>query len=479
MRRQTSIESSGNDVDGDAMNSDKKSSDTSLTIDKISTMSLGEFKNLLNSALSVPNGADSQCSSDSPRSQSSVDSYRNNQIPQNKRTSTNKSVSSNKASSANKAVSNVSKTNSLPRTKSSGFDSSSGYSTSSLSSDKSKNSPSNTTSTYARTSSARSKTPSGGDSPSTPRSVNTRTNLSSKQSNYSSVGATSAVGSQSKPHSSTFKARSQTSLNSESSSVKLNNAPSIPSRSSSQSSFKSYDSINEMDSYVSDSILKAETNGYVPGRSNDSKSPTEPNYVTNGLANQGSAGYMRSNSYTPCTGAENKAKWAEPRIEIRASSEPKEVVKSELDSGLQPLNVGYVSFSHKENTDLSPSYQFDEELSKIENALKKFESNNDDELNDEKYLKTETPVSKVETSVHQTPVRRPSTPSLIPRPATPKIPRKLSLTTGDDAYSGEKQNENKGRPPTPKKTNIIARAHSSSSSVKAADATKEDRKSVV
>lgn len=47
------------------------------SMDQISTMTLDEFKNLLNNSLSVPNGNVSEASLDSPRSQSSCDSYRN------------------------------------------------------------------------------------------------------------------------------------------------------------------------------------------------------------------------------------------------------------------------------------------------------------------------------------------------------------------------------------------------------------------
>lgn len=48
------------------------------SMDAISTMTLDEFKNLLNNALSVPNGNTSETSADSPRSQSSTESYRVN-----------------------------------------------------------------------------------------------------------------------------------------------------------------------------------------------------------------------------------------------------------------------------------------------------------------------------------------------------------------------------------------------------------------
>ncbi|XP_050410582.1 serine/arginine repetitive matrix protein 2 isoform X2 [Patella vulgata] len=47
-----------------------------ITLDEIKTMTLEDFKNLLNSALSVPTNPTSQCS-DSPRSQESSDSFRN------------------------------------------------------------------------------------------------------------------------------------------------------------------------------------------------------------------------------------------------------------------------------------------------------------------------------------------------------------------------------------------------------------------
>ena len=442
-------------------------------------MSLGEFKSLLNSALSVPHGADSQCSSDSPRSQSSVDSYRNSQMPQNKRTAANKSSHSYKPSGANRNISNMEKSNTLPRTKSSSLDcSSSGYSSSSISSNKSRksantyspaaNSPS---STYARTSVSRPKTPSS-DSPKTTRAVTTRSNLIK----YSSTGVSSSPGNQTKPQSSAYKTRSQSSLNSESSSVRLNNF-SVPSRSSSQSSFKSYDSINEEDPYVSNDLRRVETDSYLPKYNAELESPSTTNYVANEINSQVSPNYTRSNSYTPSAAADDKTKWAEPRNELRANSEPKEIVRSESFSDKQPLNVGYASFSHQEQVVnspgfLSPTCKFDEELSKIESELKKYESNNDD-ISGEINLQEEKPVSKTHSFASQPPARRPSTPSLIPRPATPKMSRKLSLTTGDDNYIIDKQTDNRGRPPTPKKSNIIARAHSGNSSIKASESSQE------
>lgn len=67
----------------DSCGSSERSDSTSGSVncvpsmDQISTMTLDEFKNLLSNALSVPNGNTSEASLDSPRSQSSTDSYRN------------------------------------------------------------------------------------------------------------------------------------------------------------------------------------------------------------------------------------------------------------------------------------------------------------------------------------------------------------------------------------------------------------------
>ena len=456
--------------------SGNKQSDTNLTIDKISTMSLGEFKSLLNSALSVPNGTDSQCSSDSPRSQSSVDSSRNTQNSLNKTAPANKIASSFRPGNLNRSAASTSKSNTLPRTKSATLDcSSSGYSTSSVSSDKPKKSPSSASSpssTYARSSALRPRTPSG-DSPRA-KTLASRSAASNKEAASSAVSQSVSTGSQLKSSSSGYKTRSQSSLNSESSSVRANNTSTVPSRSSSQSSFKSYDSFNETDSYVSNGLRRVETDSCLPRNQSDLESPSASNYATTFLSGQSPSGYQRSNSYTPCAAQEGKAKWAEPRSELRANSEPKDVVKSDSLIEEQPVNVGYASFSYNEQRNsLNHTANFDEELSKIESELRKYEDNNI-EINEEKYLNTNNkPVSKISSTTPQTPVRRPSTPSLIPRPATPKISRKLSIPTSDETCSVDKQNETKGRPPTPKKSNIIARAPSSGTSVRAADSSKE------
>ena len=466
LRRQTSVDSTS-DIDNDA-SGDKKSSETGIAIDKISTMSLGEFKSLLNSALSVPNTTGSQCSSDSPRSQSSVDSSRNNSMTQTRKTAANKSVHTYKPGGANRTISNMEKSNTLPRTKSSSLDcSSSGYSSSSVASDKSAKKLSansyspvtNATSTYSRTSVSRPKTPSN-DSPRSSQTVAPRTNIANKHSVYAGTGLN--------------KTRSQNSISSDTSN-KLNNAT-VPSRSSSQSSFQSYDSINEEERYDRSDLRSVDSENYLPKYNGELQSPSEVNKVSNGINNV-SPNYTRSNSYTPSVAAVDKAKWAEPRNETRANSEPKEVVKSDSMSNMQPINVGYASFSHQDQTInspgiLSPTYKFDEELSKIESELKKYESTNDD-ISDEINFQEEKPVSETPSVTSQISARRPSTPSLIPRPATPKINRKLSLTTGDDNNAVVKQTDNRGRPPTPKKSNIIARANSGTSSLKAADSSKE------
>ena len=480
LRRQTSIDQSSNDADSDVMDakSGKEHSDTNIAIDKISTMSLGEFKSLLNSALSVPNGTDSQCSSDSPRSQSSVDSFRNNKSSLNKTAPSNKSASSYRPGHLNRNVASTSKSNTLPRTKSATLDcSSSGYSTSSVSSDKAKKSPystSSSSSTYARSSALRPRTPSG-DSPNANRAkaVSSRSSMSNKQAASSYVGQQSvAIASQLKSSGSAYKTRSQNSLDSESSSVRATNTSTIPSRSSSQSSFKSYDSYNETDSYVSNGLRRVETDSSIPRHQSDLDSPSVTDYPSPLSNGHGSSGYQRSNSYTPHAAQDNKGKWAEPRTELRANSEPKEVVKTNSIDEDQPLNVGYASFSYNERNGFNHGTNFDEELSKIESELKKYEDTSTEHIEDKQTMIENKPISVANTNI-QTPVRRPSTPSLIPRPSTPKMTRKLSIPACDDNYSVDKKNESRGRPPTPKKSNIIAKSTSSNVSVRAADSSKE------
>ncbi|XP_048763543.2 mucin-2-like isoform X2 [Ostrea edulis] len=72
-----SMDSEGNDSVGTDDTSGSNSMQPSVDINQISTMTLDEFKNLLNSALSVPNGNASEGSLESPRSQGSTDSSRN------------------------------------------------------------------------------------------------------------------------------------------------------------------------------------------------------------------------------------------------------------------------------------------------------------------------------------------------------------------------------------------------------------------
>ena len=72
-----SMDSEGYDSIGTDDTSGSGSIQPSVDINQISTMTLDEFKNLLNSALSVPNGNASEGSLESPRSQSSTDSSRN------------------------------------------------------------------------------------------------------------------------------------------------------------------------------------------------------------------------------------------------------------------------------------------------------------------------------------------------------------------------------------------------------------------
>ncbi|KAH3890765.1 GAS2-like protein 2A [Dreissena polymorpha] len=93
---------------------------SNFAIDKISTMSLGEFKNLLNSTLTVPNNVGQRC--ESPFSQSSGDSYKAN-------------IDQKGECRIPKAETHYSRVSSRLSSKHN-LDSSSGYSTSSPSSDK-------------------------------------------------------------------------------------------------------------------------------------------------------------------------------------------------------------------------------------------------------------------------------------------------------------------------------------------------------
>ncbi|XP_071179887.1 serine-rich adhesin for platelets-like isoform X1 [Mytilus edulis] len=92
----------------DSCGNSESSNGSVPSMDQISTMTLDEFKNLLNNALSVPNGETSEASVDSPRSQSSTDSYRNYSANTNKKPPV-ADHSKSKTWSHSKTASNVSK----------------------------------------------------------------------------------------------------------------------------------------------------------------------------------------------------------------------------------------------------------------------------------------------------------------------------------------------------------------------------------
>ncbi|KAK3084221.1 hypothetical protein FSP39_010230 [Pinctada imbricata] len=75
-----SMDSSGNDSEGTDVTSGSGSGQPPVDMNQISTMTLDEFKNLLNSALSVPNGNMSEGSQESPRSQGSSDGFRTSTV---------------------------------------------------------------------------------------------------------------------------------------------------------------------------------------------------------------------------------------------------------------------------------------------------------------------------------------------------------------------------------------------------------------
>ncbi|XP_052074707.1 mucin-5AC-like [Mytilus californianus] len=92
----------------DSCGNSESSNGSVPSMDQISTMTLDEFKNLLNNALSVPNGNNSEASVDSPRSQSSTDSYRNYSVNTTKKPPV-ADHSKSKTWSHSKTASNVSK----------------------------------------------------------------------------------------------------------------------------------------------------------------------------------------------------------------------------------------------------------------------------------------------------------------------------------------------------------------------------------
>ncbi|XP_052800823.1 proteoglycan 4-like isoform X2 [Mya arenaria] len=415
VRRQTSSESTKSRESESEMATDA----SAFAIEKISTMSLGEFKNLLNNAMTVPNGnTESQASSESPRSQGSVDSFRNTG------TKTNRSTS---AKSAYNYRSVSSKVNSglkpaTPAKPTMNLDSSSGYSTSPASD---------------RTSSSV-----GGTGFKGVKSVTSAPNLITGSSHYkapsrtaSSTSVRSSISNTS--HQGLKNSRSNASSVSDAScTVQNSSRTNFSSRASSQSSLHSYESS------IDDGRNLNVENG-------NAKPVLSPSSVDSDYSFGTSSDFLRSNSYTPCSSAEDKNRLDQLRSNARASSEPREVTES------KPLNVGYASFSYdKDDNECN-------ELDEIENEIMQsnISETSSQSGNQSSNMRPQTPSGR-------------TTPSFLPRPVTPKISRKMSLpqTEAIEQISASEKTR-VGRPPTPKKSTIIARAHASG--VRSADRSKE------
>ncbi|KAL4223694.1 cytoskeletal adaptor [Mactra antiquata] len=399
-----------------------------LTIDKISTMSLGEFRNLLNSALSVPNGhADSQCSSDSPRSQGSVDSCKN-------------------PSKGNKST------------------------------------PTKSAYSYRSVSAGRNQTikptipakPNFAHNKSDTTSVsNQRSHSAVRSSGYGQVRSSgygqvrsSGYGQDNRPKTpnSMLRSRSNTSSISETSNTNLSNSRSnFASRSSSHSSIHSYESTDDGRNTLSTENGELTTKVLSP-------SSVDSDYSFRGSS---SSDYARSNSYTPCSISDEKLKMNNQNSGTRASSEPKESISS-ISNDIQnaygvpevkPINVGYASFSYDKEEDVK---EIDEIGGEIMNSRTEARSRTVPNTPER-----ETPISNMRP---QTPTGR-RTPSFLPRPVTPKMSRKLSLPQNNDSNAcAQNENKSNARPPTPKKSTIMARAHApvpASSNVRSADRSKE------
>lgn len=428
---------------------------SNFAIDKISTMSLGEFRNLLNSALAVPNGnTESQCSSDSPRSQGSVDSGRNLIPGKSKKSTPAKSAYSYRSVSASRTQpSKSSVTPSKPGTHSKALDSQGRrYSSTQTSYDKTVRSSTHTTNANCNSTRV-------GQSSHNSNNVQ-RSNLRSVQS--------SGYG-QERPKTPNIVPRSRSNASSVSENANAsqsNNRATFASRSSSHSSIHSCESTddgrNSLGTDYGDQGIKVLTPSSV-----DSDYSFRGSSVT-------SSDYTRSNSYTPCSAADERLRLEKIHANARASSEPKENISS-ISKDIQnaygvpvskPINVGYVTISYENDDDSKNSNAFDE----IENEINRSRHTDDSQVTNMPNNQT----SSQTDDLPQTPSGR-QTPSFIPRPVTPKLFRKMSLPQNGDASETvhvQHDMNHTTRPPMAKKTNIIARAHGSDG-VRSADKSKE------
>lgn len=385
----------------------------------------------------MPNGnSESQCSSDSPRSQGSVDSGRNISNKPNKSTPTRsaysyRSVSASRTQSGKPAVS---------QTKS-GVQA---------------NSASHTTKTRCAQNSQ--------------NSVSGSIRPSSARTNYRSVPSSGYGQERPKTPNSMLRSRSNASSVSDSSyTMQTNSRSTFASRSSSHSSIHSCESTDDGRNSIGTDYGDPSSKALTP-------SSVDSDYSFRGSSCTNSE-YTRSNSYTPCSSAEDKSKLEKIKANARASSEPKENISS-ISKDIQnaygvpetkPNNVGYATFSYDQDSD---SKEFNE-LDEIETEIIKSRDNTEDIENDLSMPKNDNPPNSQSNARPQTPSGR-QTPSFIPRPLTPKVSRKLSLPqgSGTEVISAHDEKKSAARPPTPKKSNIIARAHGTSS-VRSADKSKE------
>jgi len=391
---------------------------SAFAIEKISTMSLGEFRQLLNSTLTVP-PAEQPAVQESPRSQTGSDGGR---LPPG--TKSVRSTPSKSYKSVTSRVDSGLKPSTPPKPN---LDSSSGYS-SSPASDK--------TSSSLGVAGAR------GQRTAT-NSSSLSTGLSASKTSVKSANNESSSNAVSKANT-LPKSRSSVSSISETSYTANNSRFNHSSRASSQSSLQSYESsVDEGRSLHTDM--------------SNSKPVISPSSVDSDFSFRGSSGtssdFLHSSSYTPCSAAEIKTRHEQLRMNARANSEPKEANES------KPMNVGYASFSYEQD---------DKDINDVGDIeLETMQSNGWDSSSECSQS------SKSRTTRPQTPSGR-ATPSLIPRPMTPKMTRKLSLPQSETLNRAVPQEETgrTGRPPTPKRSTIIARAHGGGN-VRAADKSKE------
>ncbi|XP_060597640.1 serine/arginine repetitive matrix protein 2-like isoform X2 [Ruditapes philippinarum] len=426
LRRQTSTES--NKSRGSEAEAMAEPGSSNFAIDKISTMSLGEFRNLLNSALSVPNGnTESQCSSDSPRSQGSVDSGRN--VSNKPKSTPSKSAYSYRSVSASRTQSGKPSIPSKPG--------------------------------------VQSKVRSNSITPRTSIEVSSRP--TSAKTNYRTVPSSGYGQERPKTPNTMPRSRSNTSTVSDSSfTLQSSNRSTFASRSSSHSSIQSCESTDDG------------RNSFGTDYADQNSKVLTPSSVDSDYSFRGSSGtssdYTRSNSYTPCSAIEEKLRLEKLQANARACSEPRENISS-ISKDIQnaygnleskPLNVGYATFSYDKEDDPKES----EELNEIDNEIINSRDNNDELSNEMNKISDDQ--TRSQSNVRpQTPSGR-QTPSFIPRPVTPKVSRKLSLPQDGDADKAQSFDDKKAaaRPPTPKKSHIIARAHGTQGA-RSADKSKE------